>query len=85
MIKVQPISPDMVEVVVDGKKLQDEYQDYIIDTLDDFAEQYPGQTQVILNANGFRMTAPVVNKATELAGLDGFAEAKQIATGEVIF
>ncbi len=85
MIEVKPISPDMVEIVVDGVKLQDEYQDYIVDSLEDFAEQYPGQTKVILKANNFRMTAPVVNKATELAGLDGFAEAKQIATGEVVF
>lgn len=85
MIEIRPISPDMVEVLVNGKKLQDAFQDEIIDNMEDFADAYPGQSKVTIRANRFRMTAPVVEKALELAGLDGLAAAKQQSTGKVVF
>ena len=87
MIQIKPISPNQVEISQFGKLLGNPYQECLVDDeiMDTLHENYPGQTELILKGNGFRMTASPITKALELAGLDGFAAAKQQATGKVVF
>ena len=62
------------------------YQDEeLFEMMDKLHQAYPGQTELLLRGQGFRMTDPPISKALELAGLSGYEAARQQATGKVVF
>lgn len=85
MIHIRPISGQQIEIEAEGQIFGEFHTDEAIEAMEALHAEYPGQIELSTKGYGFSVTAPVVAKALELAGLEGFQAAKQQATGKVVF
>lgn len=82
MITIKPFNSYSYDVTQMGNV----HESQIEKLMDLLFENYPGQTTVILKANGFAAAHFVEEKALALAGItNSFAAAKQTANGQIVF
>jgi hypothetical protein len=85
MIKINPVNSQEVEIVAEGQSFGTFGGADAAEAMEALHAEYPGMSELTISAEGFKATRTVVEKALELAGLDGLNAAKQQATGKVVF